>query len=208
MKWLHREITNSQTYQRSWKPNQTNRLDRKNFSHAVLRRLPAEVLYDAFRQATASDDTVEKMQVDLSERAIASPGNQGPGAERKQRKRAGQTLRIFGKSARKSNCDCERSNDANLLQTIFLRNDSYLLNMIVRSDDSWLAQLRTELKNGQPTDAGTLIQQAYLRTFSRYPSEKEAQRSHQFIREADDVLSGLQGLMWALLNTKEFIVNR
>src|SRR5262249_20660867 len=41
MKWLHREIANSRTYQLSWKPNETNRLDARNFSHAMPRRLPA-----------------------------------------------------------------------------------------------------------------------------------------------------------------------
>ena len=35
MKWLHREIANSRTYQLSWRPNATNRLDQRNFSHAV-----------------------------------------------------------------------------------------------------------------------------------------------------------------------------
>src|SRR6185295_12857351 len=46
LKWLHREILNSDAYQRSWKPNDTNRLDYRNFSHAVVRQLPAEVLLD------------------------------------------------------------------------------------------------------------------------------------------------------------------
>ncbi len=44
MKWLHREIANSRTYQLSWKPNETNQQDRRNFSHALPRRLPAEVI--------------------------------------------------------------------------------------------------------------------------------------------------------------------
>ncbi len=40
LKWVHRTILNSDTYQRSWKTNATNELDRRNFSHALLRRLP------------------------------------------------------------------------------------------------------------------------------------------------------------------------
>ncbi len=47
MKWLHREICRSRTYQLSWQPNETNQLDTRNFSRAVPRRLPAEVAYDA-----------------------------------------------------------------------------------------------------------------------------------------------------------------
>ena len=49
MKWVHREIANSRTYQLTWKPNETNRLDEINFSHQVPRRLPAESAYDATR---------------------------------------------------------------------------------------------------------------------------------------------------------------
>ena len=47
MKWLHRTIATSDAYQRSRKTNETNELDRRNFSHALLRRLPAEVAMDA-----------------------------------------------------------------------------------------------------------------------------------------------------------------
>ncbi len=56
LKWLHREICNSDTYQRSWRTNETNVLDERNFSRAVPRRLPAEVAYDALQRATANDE--------------------------------------------------------------------------------------------------------------------------------------------------------
>ena len=55
MQWLHREILNSDTYQRSWRPNASNQLDTRNFSHAVVRQLPAELMLDAVDMATASD---------------------------------------------------------------------------------------------------------------------------------------------------------
>ena len=53
VKWLHREITGSRTYQLSWRANATNRDDERNFSRAAVRRLPAEVAVDAVAQATA-----------------------------------------------------------------------------------------------------------------------------------------------------------
>jgi len=34
MKWVHRTIANSDTYQRSWQPNETNKIDERNFSRA------------------------------------------------------------------------------------------------------------------------------------------------------------------------------
>ncbi|MCA9135035.1 MAG: DUF1553 domain-containing protein, partial [Planctomycetales bacterium] len=59
LKWLHRTIVNSDAYQRSWEANETNALDKRNFSRFVPRRLPAETLYDAILVATANDAKVE-----------------------------------------------------------------------------------------------------------------------------------------------------
>ena len=61
MKWLHREICKSDTYQRGWQPNETNLHDDRNFGRAVARRMPAEVIYDAVRIATAGDREAMEM---------------------------------------------------------------------------------------------------------------------------------------------------
>ena len=52
-----------------------------------------------------------------------------------------------------------------------------------------------------------LVKQAYLRTVSRPPTAEELQRSKQYVLETDQPSAGLRDLVWALLNTKEFIVN-
>ncbi len=52
-----------------------------------------------------------------------------------------------------------------------------------------------------------IVNRAFLRTLSRFPSEGELASSRQCITGADDTISGVRDLMWALLNTKEFIVN-
>jgi len=139
MKWLHREIVNSRTYQLSWRPNDTNRLDQRNFSHAVLRRLPAEVAYDAVREATGSDATVAKMLKDWSDRAIGIPGS-----GRRGRGGSVYALNAFGRSVRQSNCDCDRSNEPSLLQTVFLRNDNEVLAMVGDPRNGWVAQIAGE----------------------------------------------------------------
>ncbi|MEO6809243.1 MAG: DUF1549 and DUF1553 domain-containing protein, partial [Isosphaeraceae bacterium] len=102
MKWLHREVLNSQTYQRSWRSNDTNGLDERNFSRAVIRRLPAEVLIDAMAQANADSDALARVSTDLKDRAIG-PNAGGGGIGR----RGGDyASRVFGTSTRDSNCDC------------------------------------------------------------------------------------------------------
>lgn len=281
MKWLHREIANSRTYQLSWRPNETNRLDERNFSHAVPRRLPAEVAYDAIRQVTASDTEVVTMQTELGQRAIANNGGQVKG----KKGNGNYALQIFGKSLRENNCDCDRSSEPSVLQTIYLQNDNDTLALIEGSQ--WIADIlklekrkkpaqtdgdnptgtnakqkngdlkqqlanvekrlasareekdtdriaklerrlaglrrRAEQKQSEPAeahsdqesiakpaatfDAAIVIRQAYLRTLNRPPEPSEVERSRRFIDDASSPKAGLDGLLWALLNTKEFIVN-
>jgi hypothetical protein len=290
LKWLHREIANSRTYQLSWQPNDTNRRDERNFSRSIPRRLPAEVAYDAVQQATATDERAADMQQNVAGRAISIPG-----AGRRSRSGSKYALTIFGKSDRESNCDCDRSNESSLLQTIFLRNDEETLKMIDRPKDGWIAQLagankqnarkdgsaerapnsersakrlqadrqrlaalEQELAQHQAAgaenqaqqvqqriaqmkqriakqqqrlealaaaepaesteaqaeavaavslDVNELIEHAYLRTLSRPPAEAEAARAREHFAQSESVVDGARDLVWALLNTKEFIVN-
>jgi hypothetical protein len=139
MKWVHRQIANSRTYQLSWRTNDTNRLDERNFSHAVLRRLPAEVAYDALQQATAADAQLVSLRNDFANRAIgpnSTAGRGNPGVF---------ALRVFGKPERATNCDCERVVEPSLLQALFLRNDQDVLKMIDRRD-GWMAETAKSLK--------------------------------------------------------------
>ena len=225
LKWLHREILNSRTYQLSWQPNDTNRLDERNFSHAIPRRLPAEVAYDALRLATAGSDEWKAADDHPINRAIGL--DSAPGQKiGKQRQNNRYALTVFGKPRRLNNCDCERSSEPSLLQTFFLQNDQEALGMIDR-DHGWIAEASAKLgpamtrphvspvantKGKQPPELSSveldrLVQEAYLRTLSRNPQPPEAARARQAITEADTPKAGLRDLLWALLNTKEFIVN-
>ena len=56
-------------------------------------------------------------------------------------------------------------------------------------------------------DLNGLIRQTYLRTVSRYPGEDEIGRARQYLEESGDPVKGMQDLLRALLNTKEFLVN-
>lgn len=267
---LLRTITTSDAYQRSWQPNETNRLDERNFSRAVPRRLPAEVAWDIVRQAAASTKTATAMQTSLDGRAIALAGP--------SRRNRDYALTIFGRSTRESNCDCDRSEDASLLQTIFLRNDAEVARLLDDRRDGWVAEVTGTLQRNRPAaragmNAGRMRQQvrrvrqriaelkkngkdeqaarleerlarlqkrfgnddekdgntpkpappktpasqqldhdqlvrvAYLRTLSRPPADFELQRSKEFLASAESTDRGLRELLWALINTREFIVN-
>ncbi len=276
LKWVHREIAMSRTYQLSWEPNETNRLDTRNFSRSVPRRLPAEVAYDIIQQATSGDESMDTYLTKIEDRAIAIPGTRIQGS-------ASYPLQIFGRSERASNCDCDRSMEATLLQTVFLQND-FSLHASMADRDSWIGQVNQSMSpkiDKQATETGRLqaqikrlyeqmgngraaaersakngnkqraaeirqklaagkkrldylrkqldkakqqeeeakaqpiafdspadmVTEAYMRTLSRQPSEKEMTISLTHLKQAEEPVEGLHDLMWALLNTKEFIVN-
>lgn len=264
IKWLHREILNSRTYQLTWQPNETNAKDERNFSRSVPRRLPAEVAYDAIQMATASDAKGATMRSDIKGRGIAIAGASANG--NRGANTAGFALTVFGRSIRESNCDCDRSMEASLLQTVFLQNDNQVLTQINGGRDTWMddlakkyrpkmdpnkkaqeianvgrevAKLKTRIERltkdenkeqieklqsrladltktldqltaPEPdvaVDAPDLVKQVYLRTLSRYPSAEEMSRCTEYLASAPSPVEGAKGLLWTLLNTKEFIVN-
>lgn len=202
LKWLHRTIALSRTYQLSWKPNETNAVDERNFSRALVRRLPAEVACDAVAFATAAAQSQQKLQNEATavrERQIGFPDASRNAA-------AVYALRLFGKPAREQVCDCERSSEPSLLQTIYLRNDADVLAALDRPD-SWLRELSSRDAAWLEAHRDELIQEAWLRTFSRFPREDELTVGRQRLSAGDGILAGLRDLLWALLNSKEFILN-
>ena len=270
MKWVHRTIAKSHTYQRSWRPNDTNARDERNYSRAIPRRLPAEVVYDAIQQALASDARIARLQEDVAARAISIPGSSSRSRGRDADRRF--ALTVFGRSTRESNCDCDRSADASLLQTVYLQNDKSVLELLETGRGTWLSELANQLlphsdpenprqarrlaglrkqlagleakadkllatgnreaasrlerrmtnldkqikRVTPPPPEGVqvttqqlreLVQQAYLRTLNRHPNESEMARCQQYLAEAKDPIAGTRDLLWALVNTKEFIVN-
>ncbi len=138
LRWLHRTIVSSDTYQRSSDPNVTNVSDTRNFSRHVPRRLPAEVVRDAVYLATATDEESQRCRIDVSALAI---GGQLDSYRSKDKDFA---LQVFGQSSRESNCDCDRSDQANLLQSIYLQNDIDMHRRLTQSN-GWVAKTSFEL---------------------------------------------------------------
>ena len=180
MKWLHREIASSDTYQRSWRVTESNKHDERNLSHAILRRLPAEVVADLLRCATASDDVLKALHKDpVTTRAIGQ--NCGLSAKKGD---SSYALNLFGKPPRTIQCDCERSNESSLLQTVYLRNDQDIAKLLDRPD-GWLKQVA---KSKAAPDE--LVRQAYLRALNRLPSEREVEVSLRYFKDAPSQASG------------------
>lgn len=196
MHWLHRQIVTSQTYQRSWKPNATNREDRRNFSRAIPRRIPAEVVYDALKQVTVATDQQSEVRSDLTRRAIGHLSMRLAGT---------YAMHVFGKPERSANCDCERVNQPTLLQSVFLQNDPLVEQRL--ADSGWVAEIEQAERAGKPLDHGALAELIWLRSLSRFPTAGEKQRAMAHLVQCESLAEGVTDLLWAVVNTKEFILN-
>jgi hypothetical protein len=226
IKWLHREILRSDAYQRSWKTNATNKLDEKNFSHAMVRRLPAEVVHDAIAMASDSDAAITEYPVRVGERAIGPAGGGAQMAPGKAKGLVpvksvdGYALGIFGKPQRTTNCDCERVTDPTLLQTIYTRNDpSILQRLSEKGGRAWIEKalgveaprkgvvVAVESDAEKAARIDGVVRQIFLRTVSRPPTEEEMGKARADIGAAPSAVAGCTELLWVMLNTREFLVN-
>jgi hypothetical protein len=213
MKRLHRMILNSDTYQRSWRPNATNELDEKNFARFVVRRLPAEVLLDAITLATAASDRQRTFADDIADRQIGPRVTAFGLAEAfAGRNVPDYALTIFGKPARETNCDCERSTAPTLLQALYTRNDPDLIARIESQREempAWISELREP--NRQLTLASDkldpVIAEVFLRTVSRPPTTEEKKQARADVAAASDPIDGVRDLLWTMINTREFTVS-
>lgn len=212
MQWLHRTIANSEAYQRSWRPTPTNVTDRRNYSHAIVRRLPAEVTIDAILQATANSSRNRSWRNDITARKIA----QHPKSI--QARGIDYSLLVFGKPLRTTNCDCERQMQPTLLQSLYVRNDREMMQWLHRPD-GWLQECLTAAEIDDPTDSPQgdsdsataahldhIVEEAYLRCLSRLPNADERQAARRHLADVS-LKDGIEELLWALLNTREFKTN-
>lgn len=78
---------------------------------------------------------------------------------------------------------------------------------LLKDPDGWeLVQSSTKGPKLEASTLDSVVEDAYLRTLTRYPQDDEKQISVAYIQESDTVADGLASLMWALVNTKEFII--
>ena len=188
LRQVMRLILNSRTYQLSSGTVPGNASEHKFFSHYYARRLPAEVLQDALASATGVPDRYDGHPVGL--RAIQLPepnvGN--------------YFLSLFGRSDRVTACACERSGDVTLPQLLHLQNGEGTSKKLQDEHGRVTQLIRSDLNRRQK------LEQLYLATVSRRPTDAELSRVEAILKLAKDD-EVLPDLFWALLNTKEFAFN-
>jgi hypothetical protein len=160
------------------------------------------MLFDAIEQATAASDRLAAVATDVDERAIGPKG----GALVGRYGYGNYASTVFGRSPRDVNCDCSASHEPNLLQAIYTQNDKEVLASIDRKN-GWLQEITPRLSKNARGQTDGLIQEAFLRTFSRLPSAKEVERATAHLVEVGNPAEGFEEILWTLLNSREFLTN-
>ena len=189
LKHLLRTIANSHTYQRTFATTKWNEDDDANYSHATPRRLAAEQLFDAIMTATGAPTNL--------------PGVPG-GFHASQLPDSSQTvsfLDMFGRAPRESPCECERSSEVSLAQTLTLINGPTISEAIVHPQGIVAKLIAAKAEPRQ------VVEEVYLSVFNRPPTEEEQAQGEKYLA-ANGIAEGAQDLMWALINSPAFLFNR
>jgi hypothetical protein len=203
LKSLVKVIVQSNAYQLSATPNEHNIADVQNYSRYYPRRLQAEVMLDAIDDLTGARTDFPNLPAGT--RAIALPDN--------SYNNASPFLRVFGRPENESVCECERIQSSSLAQSLHLMNAADIKGKLAtgngRAD-------RLSKSDKPPEDR---IRELYMVAFSREPKAEELKVAVDYLAEPLLDSAGnpvdaqranqekFQDLIWALINTKEFLFN-
>ncbi|UUO08855.1 DUF1549 domain-containing protein [Blastopirellula sp. J2-11] len=203
LKALVRVITQSKAYQLSALPNEYNLVDEQNYSRYYPRRMQAEVMLDAVNDLTASPTNFANLP----------PGTRAVGLPDNSYNNSSLFLRVFGRPDNSSVCECERVQSSSLAQSLHLINS---------------AEIKTKLSAAQGRAATLVsadvppeekIREIYLVAFSREPDPNEMEIALDYLQQIPNDADGkplgadqaarqnFQDLIWAIMNSKEFLFN-
>ncbi len=200
LKALMRAILQSETYQRSSKPLPENEEEKRFYSRYYPRRLMAEVLHDA---------VVDVTQVPTEFTQVLFPGGDVQKTDfYKKGTRAMELydsavesyfLKTFGRNERAITCDCERSNQPSMVQVLHLANGD-TVNEKLSMKESRVTELLAL------SDA-KLIEEAYLLTLSRFPTDREHAAFTAVFQQAkpEERREVVEDLFWSLMTSREFL---
>ena len=192
---LERTILTSRTYQNSSMPNDTNRHDKNNYARGYVRPMLAEVVVDAVNDALGTQEV-------FGTDAPAGRRVTDIGSSRLTNPNVAYALRIFGRPPRTTACDCERAMEPALPQTLFRMTDPALLQKMKAPAN----RFNLLLKDRKVTDEAVL-EELFLASLGRFPTAAELDTFHQHRLTATDRAEAFADVAWALINTREFILN-
>lgn len=203
LKELVRTIARSNAYQLSSVPNDANIVDQQNYSRFYPRRLQAEVLLDAIDDLTGARTDFQNLPAGT--RAVALPDN--------SYNNASPFLKVFGRPENESVCECERAQSSSLAQSLHLMNAGDIKGKLATPN----GRADQMAKSDKPLS--DRVADLYRTAFGRSPTADELQNAIEYLEGPKVDANGaaiapqppgpdrFQDLIWALINTKEFLFN-
>jgi hypothetical protein len=198
-KHLIRTLMNSAAYQRSSKPNETNKQDERYYSHYIVKRLPAEAMLDAISQVTGVP--TEFPGQPAGTRAMQLPDSRVNS----------YFLTIFGKPPRLATCECERTSEPSVAQALHIINGE-TINQKLRAPGGIVDSFVRLGVSDQ-----MMINHLYLAALSRPPRNDEVNLLLEVMNESRELNNArnaqaarrqaIEDLVWAVLTSKEFLFN-
>ena len=185
-KHIIRRILNSRTYQLSAEPNETNQLDDRFFSRFYPRPMMAQILLDVVNDVT--EITEKYGRYERGTRSVELPL---PVSSR--------FLSLYGRSSREFLGDLDPKLEPTLTQALYMIN-SRDIHQKLRSSTGVLTRLMKE-----KSDNRELVDELYLSTLSRFPTDEELEAAEAYIAESPKRRSGCEDLLWALVSSRSFI---
>jgi Protein of unknown function (DUF1553)/Protein of unknown function (DUF1549)/Bacterial Ig-like domain (group 2) len=189
LKAFTKTLLMSRAYQLTSKSTPGNATDEQNFSHAAVKPMAAEVLLDAVSQVTGVAEKFNGWPEGY--RAIQVWDNRMPS----------YFFRIFGRPVRFSVCECERGTDPSITQALHLMNSPEIAEKL----RARAGTVRKLANSDRKPDA--IIDELFLGALSRRPTEAERAKLREAFSDGDR-RAAVEDVLWAILNSKEFLYNR
>lgn len=190
LKQLMKRIATSRVYQLSSVPNETNVKDTEHFSRTYRRRLSAEMMTDAVADVTGVPEDFQGMPAGA--RALQTWNF----------KLGSDTLDAFGRPDSSEDCPCERNLEGSVVQALHLMHSDRLQGKLAHKEGR-VSRLATSEKSEDE-----IVAELFLAALGRFPDKEEAAVAVKQFKETDATRqTATEDILWALINSAEFVFN-
>lgn len=187
-KQILKRIALSRVYSHQSQPTPSNASDRVNYSRHYRHRVRAEVLMDAIADFTETTPNMQAMPPESRANQVWTTRVDS------------LFLDTFGRPNENQDPPCERTPDSTMTQSLHLMNSRELDSRI--RDKAGRA---TRLAKSE-TSTVEVVEELYLAAFSRFPTDTEKDYGINLIDQSETKQTGIEDLMWAMINAPEFSI--